>query len=171
MASWGVGPLDRSVWQAELANYRYDAAVPAIGIFDSGVGGLTVQRAILARCPAEDTVYLNLFDGGFPPYAPHRVLRNKAVTEWEMAGRPESGMRPGENTSVGMVKRGGSTYQVARYYSSLATPEFVGDLEYMPLWCGESCTHIDDIKPAAEVVHDIVKEAEEIIRQARQWLR
>jgi NAD(P)H-dependent flavin oxidoreductase YrpB (nitropropane dioxygenase family) len=126
------------------------------------------RRVVSAQ--AQDTVYLNLFDGGFPPYAPHRVLRNKVVREWETAGRPGPGKRPGENTSVGIVERGGSTRQVARYYSSLATPEFVGDLEYMPLWCGESCTHINEIKPAAEVVHDIMTEAEEVIRQTRRWL-
>jgi glutamate racemase len=32
--------------------------VPRIGIFDSGVGGLTVQRAILEALPGLDTVYL-----------------------------------------------------------------------------------------------------------------
>jgi glutamate racemase len=32
--------------------------VPRIGIFDSGVGGLTVQRAILDALPGVDTVYL-----------------------------------------------------------------------------------------------------------------
>jgi glutamate racemase len=32
--------------------------VPVIGIFDSGVGGLTVQKAILERLPEVDTVYL-----------------------------------------------------------------------------------------------------------------
>jgi len=31
---------------------------PRIGIFDSGVGGLTVQRAILAALPQADTLYL-----------------------------------------------------------------------------------------------------------------
>ena len=126
------------------------------------------RRIVTAQ--AEDTVYLNLFDGGFPPYAPHRVLRNKAVIEWEMAGRPNSGMRPGENTSVGVIKHGDSTLQVARYYSSLATPEFVGDLDYIPLWCGESCTLVDDVKAAADVVHDIINEAEQAIRQACHWL-
>jgi nitronate monooxygenase/enoyl-[acyl-carrier protein] reductase II len=127
------------------------------------------RRIVSAQ--AEDTVYLNLFDGGFPSYAPHRVIRNKAVIEWEMAGRPAPGMRPCEKTNVGLIKRGDSTFQVARYYSSLATPQFVGDLDYMPLWCGESCTHVNDIKPAAKVVHDIVNEAEQVIREAYHWLR
>jgi hypothetical protein len=49
--------------------------------------------------------------------------------------------------------------QVPRYYSSLVTPEYDGDLEYAPLWCEESCTLVHDIKPAAEVVQQIVDEA------------
>lgn len=32
--------------------------MPRIGIFDSGVGGLTVQRAVLDAVPSADTVYL-----------------------------------------------------------------------------------------------------------------
>lgn len=37
-----------------------------IGVFDSGVGGLSVLRALRAQLPAEDFVYLA--DAGFAPY-------------------------------------------------------------------------------------------------------
>ena len=37
-----------------------------IGVFDSGVGGLTVLREILRRTPAESTVYLG--DNARAPY-------------------------------------------------------------------------------------------------------
>ncbi|MFH0751207.1 MAG: glutamate racemase, partial [Chloroflexota bacterium] len=37
-----------------------------IGVFDSGVGGLTVLREILRRLPAESTVYLG--DNARAPY-------------------------------------------------------------------------------------------------------
>jgi NAD(P)H-dependent flavin oxidoreductase YrpB (nitropropane dioxygenase family) len=116
---------------------------------------------------AEDTVYLDLFDGGFPPNAPHRVLRNRIVAEWEMAGCPPVGKRPGEGTLVGTVNRRGAILKVARYYAALATPEYTGDLEYAPLWCGESCTSVNDIKPAADVVYEITKEAEAALLQVR----
>jgi NAD(P)H-dependent flavin oxidoreductase YrpB (nitropropane dioxygenase family) len=66
---------------------------------------------------------------------------------------------------VGTVNRRGGTLQVSRYYSSMVTPEYTGDLEYAPLWCGESCTLVNDIKPAADVVRDIVNEAIEVLRQ------
>jgi glutamate racemase len=37
-----------------------------IGVFDSGVGGLTVLREILRRLPRESTIYLG--DNGRAPY-------------------------------------------------------------------------------------------------------
>ena len=43
--------------------------------------------------------------------------------------------------------------------------EYTGDLEYAPLWCGESCTLVNDIKPAADVVRDIANEAVQVLRQ------
>jgi hypothetical protein len=41
----------------------------------------------------------------------------------------------------------------------LVTPEYGGDLEYAPLWCGESCTLVDEIRPAAvlQIVNDPVR--------------
>jgi len=45
----------------------------------------------------------------------------------------------------------------------MVTPEYDGDLEYAPLWCGESCTLVNDIRPAAEVVRQIVNEAVEAL--------
>jgi NAD(P)H-dependent flavin oxidoreductase YrpB (nitropropane dioxygenase family) len=48
----------------------------------------------VVQSTAEDTEYRSLFDIGWN--APHRVLRNRAIIEWETAGRPASGGRPGE---------------------------------------------------------------------------
>ena len=53
----------------------------------------------IVRSTAADTVYTTLFDRGWPE-APHRVLRNTAFQEWEAAGCPASGQRPGEGTIV-----------------------------------------------------------------------
>ena len=47
-----------------------------LGVFDSGLGGLTVVRALRARCPAEDIVYLG--DTARVPYgtrSPETVIR------------------------------------------------------------------------------------------------
>jgi NAD(P)H-dependent flavin oxidoreductase YrpB (nitropropane dioxygenase family) len=45
----------------------------------------------------------------------------------------------------------------------MATPEFSGDLEYVPFWAGQSCSLVHEIKPAGEIVRDMIREAEEVI--------
>ena len=50
-----------------------------IGIFDSGVGGLTVQRAILAALPSADTVYL-----GDTARVPYGTKSAETVTQYSL---------------------------------------------------------------------------------------
>ena len=50
-----------------------------IGIFDSGVGGLTVQRAILEALPAVDTVYL-----GDTARVPYGTKSAETVTQYSL---------------------------------------------------------------------------------------
>lgn len=112
---------------------------------------------------AEDTIYAeDLFDVGWEN-APHRVLRNAIVSEWEAAGKQRSGRRPGEGTTVGSRTRDGETLEIPKYAAYLATPEFSGDLEYVPFWAGQSCSLVHDIKPAGQIVRDVVREAEQVI--------
>ena len=48
-----------------------------IGIFDSGVGGLTVARAVLDQLPAESIVYVG--DTANGPYGPRRIAYVRAL--------------------------------------------------------------------------------------------
>ena len=85
--------------------------------------------------------------------------------EWEEAGRPPSGSRPREGTSIG--KRTMSTGEVEewpRYAIGSPPPDFEGDIEYTPLWAGESCSVVNEIKPAADIVRDLVRDAEVALR-------
>jgi NAD(P)H-dependent flavin oxidoreductase YrpB (nitropropane dioxygenase family) len=122
------------------------------------------QRVVEAG--AEDTVYAaDLFDIGWPD-APHRALRNRVVAEWEAAGKPPSGSRPAEGTHIGTYRRiDRSVAEVPRYASFMATPDFEGDIDLAPLWAGESCQLVDSIEPAADIVADIVAEAEAILER------
>lgn len=113
---------------------------------------------------AEDTVYTTLFDVGWPQAA-HRVLRNAALDEWEAAGRPASGQRPGEGSSVGTMPLAGTSIDLPKYGIFPPMPGFEGEMEQTALYAGESCRLIHDIKPAGQIVHDIVSEAEEILRR------
>lgn len=120
----------------------------------------------VTKSKAEDTVYTLLFDVGWPAAA-HRVLRNKAIEEWETAGRPAPGQRPGEGTVLGTMTLAGTTVEVPKYAVFPPMPEFTGDLEYTALYAGESCSLVNDIKPAAQIVRDIVREAEEVLKGLR----
>src|SRR5712692_5480602 len=76
---------------------------------------------------AEDTVYVEeLFNVGWEN-APHRVLRNAIVREWEAAGKPPVGHRPGEGTTVGSRTRAGQTMDIPKYASLTPTPEYTSD--------------------------------------------
>lgn len=111
---------------------------------------------------AEDTVWAeDLFDIGWPD-APHRFIRNAVVEEWEAAGRPDPGARPGEGTDIGTFRApwGGETYPWPRYAVGMLLPTFVGDPEYAPMWAGLSVEAVSEIKPAAEIVRDLVTAAE-----------
>lgn len=113
---------------------------------------------------AEDTVRTKLFNVGWDE--PHRVLRNKSISEWKTAGSPADGKRPGEGTVIGTAPRGSDAVQLVKYASnSYPTLGFEGDMESAVLYAGESCSLIADVRPAAEIVRDLVEEAEEKIRE------
>jgi NAD(P)H-dependent flavin oxidoreductase YrpB (nitropropane dioxygenase family) len=116
------------------------------------------QRIVRAR--AEDTVYHQLYDLWWPN-ALHRTLRNKTVQEWEAAGRPPPGQRPGEGVPIGTFRdESGERIPWPRYAVGVATADFDGDIDYAPLWAGQSCSVVNDLKPAARIVRDLVRDAE-----------
>ena len=118
-----------------------------------------VYKRRVVESTAADTVYSELYDTWFP--APHRTLRNKTFDEWESAGRPPSGNRPGEDTLIGRRTRfSGRVQDWPRYAVGTIPPSFEGDLERVPMFAGESCTVVNDIKPAGDIVRDLVRDAE-----------
>jgi NAD(P)H-dependent flavin oxidoreductase YrpB (nitropropane dioxygenase family) len=120
------------------------------------------DRVVAAN--AEDTVYTEQFDIGWAS-APHRVLRTSAIERWERAGRPPVGQRPGEGTVLGTMPSGGSTVEISAYSAYLPEPEVSADIEQMALYAGQSCSLINDVKPAAEIVAEIVRDATETVNR------
>ena len=116
-------------------------------------------KARVARAKAEDTVHTLVFDIGWPDAA-HRVLRNQAYDEWEKAGAPAPGSRPGENVTFGKMPFAGTSIDMPRYHIFMPLEGFEGDMEYAALYSGQSCSLVNDIKPAAEIVKDLVRGAE-----------
>jgi nitronate monooxygenase len=120
------------------------------------------QRIIAAE--AEETVHTELYDIGWPN-APHRVLRTKVIDEWERAGRPETGKRPGEGKSIGKMTRSGMDIEVptVKYSVMAPTSSFEGDIEELALYAGMSVSLVREKLPAGEIVRRIATEAREVI--------
>ena len=106
------------------------------------------KRRIL-EATARDTVLTDLFDIGWPD-APHRVLRNSTVRDWEAAGRPSSGQRPGEGESIARHRDG---RPITRYEDVPPIEGMTGDVEALAHYAGHSVERIDRVLPAAEIVH------------------
>jgi NAD(P)H-dependent flavin oxidoreductase YrpB (nitropropane dioxygenase family) len=101
-----------------------------------------------------DTEYGTLFDGGWPD-APHRTLRNTTIEAWEAAGRPPPGRRPRE----GDVLAKSGIAEILAYESHTARTSDHGDIEALPLWCGQGVALVKKRQPAAEIVGEIWNEA------------
>jgi NAD(P)H-dependent flavin oxidoreductase YrpB (nitropropane dioxygenase family) len=118
------------------------------------------KQKILAA-DADDTVYSSLFDVGWPN-APHRTLRNSTVEMWEKAGRPPTGERPNEGEVVAHRKDGTA---VLRYSSNMPLETMQGNTERMAQYAGQSVGLVKDIRPAATIVRDLMRETEQVLEK------
>ena len=134
-----------------------------VGVFDSGVGGLTVLREILRRTPAESTVYLG--DNGRAPYGTRsddEVRRFSMQSLDELADRDVKAIVVACNTStavaigdfrrrydlpvLGVIRPGAAAAALAtrnRRVGVIATPATVRSRAYFAA--------IKDENPAVEV--------------------
>ncbi len=122
----------------------------------------------IVESTAEDTVYTaELYDVWWPD-APHRTLRNKTFDEWEAAGSSAIGQATRRrNRHRHAPRASGELLDWPRYATGMLTPDFEGEIDYAPMWAGESCSLVNDIRPAAEIVHDLVREAEIALASTR----
>jgi NAD(P)H-dependent flavin oxidoreductase YrpB (nitropropane dioxygenase family) len=115
----------------------------------------------LLRADEGDTVRTILFGHGWPN-APHRTLRTAFVEQWlgQEARGQES--RPDEPV-VGQTMIGGQAMPVLRFMGLPPNCEARGDIDSMDLLAGQGVGLIREIKPAAEIVRDLVEEARQIV--------
>ncbi len=157
-----------------IADGRGLAAALALGAAGAWIGTrfLAAHEAVvhpeyLARLIAaseSDTIWLeNLFDIGWPD-APHRVLRNSTVIDWENSGRPPSGSRPGTGDIITTSPTRGP---VLRYRAYTPGPDTTGNIEALSMWAGQGVGLVRRSQPAAEIVAEIVREAEAILGRLR----
>ena len=120
------------------------------------------KQKVLEACEA-DTVRTILFGHGWPN-APHRTLRTAFVRQW--LGKEERGQesRPDEPV-VGQTVIGGKAMPVLRFMGFPPNSDASGDIDSMDLLAGQSAGLIREVRPAGEIVSELVDEAQRIISQ------
>jgi NAD(P)H-dependent flavin oxidoreductase YrpB (nitropropane dioxygenase family) len=110
-----------------------------------------------------DTVRTILFGHGWPN-APHRALRTAFVEQWlgQEARGQES--RPDE-PAVGQTVIGGQAMPVLRFVGMPPNDEASGDVDSMALLAGQGVGLVREVKPAGQIVRELVEEAWQIIAQ------
>ena len=115
-----------------------------------------LYKEAIVKSKETDTSYSICFDGDWP-YAAHRVLRNETLNQWESAGCPPSGSRPGEQDFVARIASG---EKIRRYSSKTPTDSMTGDVLNCSLYAGTSVEKITDIPKAKELVLRLWKECQ-----------
>jgi len=119
-------------------------------------------KSRLAAASESDTVRTVLFGNGWPD-APHRTLKTPFVSEWiprESEMQDSSRVQP----VIGRSIIGGSEIPVPRFASLPPNRDATGDIESMALLVGKSVGLVHDIRPAGEIVREMVEGATRLIR-------
>jgi NAD(P)H-dependent flavin oxidoreductase YrpB (nitropropane dioxygenase family) len=112
-----------------------------------------VNPRYLARilaAEASDTQVTGLFDVGWP-HALHRVIRNRTLTDWEQAGSPPPGTRPGEGELI--ASRRGAP--IVRYSDAQPTTQIEGAIDAMAMYAGHSVEHLREVASAQSITRNI----------------
>src|SRR5215468_5199982 len=117
------------------------------------------RRVVAAR---ESDIARTCLFGPEWPDAPMRVIRNRVVNEW--TGRDtKTPPQPDPPEFIGTTRHGDQEYRMPKFAAILPTPETTGDFEEMCLAAGESAGLVHEIKPAAQIVTEMMNEAERVI--------
>lgn len=112
-----------------------------------------IYREALLQAQAVDTIYTDTFSVGW--HAPHRVLRS-CIT----AAEAFQGDRVAERASLD-----GSRLPVRLRSSAPPDSSTVGTIKAMALYAGESVGSVRSVQPAAQILDEIAREAESLLRR------
>jgi NAD(P)H-dependent flavin oxidoreductase YrpB (nitropropane dioxygenase family) len=116
------------------------------------------KRRLVEAGPGQTALTI-CFDGGWPN-ALHRVLRNSTLENWEAAGSPPPGQRPGEGDEVARDQAGNVIH---RYEDVAPRPGVTGAIGDMALYAGTGVEQVRDLPSAAELVRRLWQEAQDSI--------
>ncbi|MDH2357050.1 nitronate monooxygenase family protein [Bradyrhizobium sp. SSUT112] len=109
------------------------------------------------------TVRTTLFGHGWPN-APHRTLRTPFVEHW-LPDEGRGSEQRADEPQIGATKIGGRSTPLLRFMGFPPMPDAVGDLDSMDFLAGQGVGLVNAIKPAADVVHELVDGAQQLVFQ------
>lgn len=112
-----------------------------------------IEALIMAE--AKDTVYTDVFSYGWPD-APHRVLRSSVEAAQAFEG---------EIVGEVLDEETGERHSIHRFQVGTIRKVTSGTIAAMPHWSGESVDGVKRVQPAAEIVHELADEAEQLLRR------
>ncbi len=122
-----------------------------------------LYRERLLEAAEGDTVVTTLFGQEWPD-APHRGLRTALVNEWlDRDGSAEA--RASDQPMIGTTRIAGQEIPLTRFTGFPPCAEARGDIDSMSLLAGQSVGLVNDVRPAAELVHDLIDDATALIRR------
>ena len=115
----------------------------------------------LVAATEDDTVRTILFGHGWPD-APHRTLRTRFVEQWLSREKETQDSRPDEPI-VGHTRIGAQEMPIHRFVGIPPNQNATGDIDSMDLLAGQSVGLVPEIKPAGEIVREIMQAAQNLI--------
>lgn len=123
----------------------------------------TVYKQRVLTATEKDTVRTTLFGHGWPN-APHRTLRTPFVEQWLSQEERGNESRPDEPI-IGETRIAGQSVPVPRFRGFPPSKDATGDIELMNFLMGQGVGLVNEVKPAAEIVRELVDGAELIIKE------
>jgi nitronate monooxygenase len=120
------------------------------------------QRIVAAK--AGDTVHTDLFAINWPPNSPVRVLRNSVTDQAETLW----GHHPDRLPRVVIGEEEGRP--LYKFGTDSPLRSTTGDFEQMALYAGEGAALVAGIRPAAEIIASMMRDAEDALRQVTAGL-
>lgn len=108
----------------------------------------SLYKQALLDSKSENAVMTVCFSGGWEN-TPHRMLRNSTLINWESAGCPPAGSRPGESEQIASNHMGRT---ISRYEEMPPANDMTGDILACVLYAGTGCGKINDIPTVSELL-------------------
>ena len=116
----------------------------------------------LVKDDGTDTVLTGIFGPELPVFNPMRVIKNAVVSEF--TGREEEVPSDTSNEPIiGKSSFFGQEFILRRFTNFPPIPTTEGNLEEMPLLSGQGVGMIRELKPAAEIIHEMMEQAATIL--------